>query len=160
MRTLLQIILFLIFASCSQNKSPAITKVELVPQDKPIAYVERGPMKVYVQANGRDVKDFDNKLVDYFSLTKKAVQSFQQNSKLKLETELDREKKIMGLRIREVGDNPLGLKTGDIILAVGKDKVSDPKHFEVFYEDLLRSGKETISLERRYRPRKFFYNIE
>lgn len=136
---------------------------------------KRGRFEVTVVEDGKTVSDTSKQLVHRMVISKSNLKSSfgatpeEMQALLNINAQLDAYQRVAGLEV--LGRSPssetaskqagnLGLQYGDMVTAVGKNRVIDPVDFWGVYEALKIEKKATITLQRRGDAHKILYFLK
>ena len=113
----------------------------------------RPDFQVSVSAGGAPVTDLNT---DYIHRIDYSAGAASKLSALPRTVERDRQGRVMGFRIGDGAETTLGLKGGDLITAIGPQRITQKKQFD----ELLRAVKDredvTLTIVRRGAPHKVY----
>ena len=127
-----------------------------------------GNFKVSVNANGKKVSDFNDRLIHQVTISRKdlaLISGTQKELRLPFvgKPEVDHSGKLAGVRLTEVRTKEvlptLGLEDGDLVTAVGKKHTSSFADLRQIALELKKNHSTTATMVRRGRPHKIFYSL-
>jgi general secretion pathway protein C len=151
----------LLSACALSQRDPA---VEASPAARPHRF------RVSVASGGKVVENPSDELVHRVAITPANMRAIINSSKdqgkvpLNGRAEYDNRGKPMGLRIlqlnRESSLSSLGLKEKDLVTAIGPRLVSEPQHILYLFDDLRKSKRSSMTIERSGKPHKILYELQ
>jgi hypothetical protein len=122
--------------------------------------------QVSVHSNGREVKNFEQELVHRTTLSRQALIELQRYAKNETLTVPRKDERggFEGLKVRSGVPRPildtLGLRSGDVVTALGTRKVEPSSSFEEYLLAIGSLSDSSLTFERRGVPHKVIYSIE
>jgi hypothetical protein len=151
----------LLSACALSERDPALEATPAVQQHR---------FRVSVASGGKVVENPSDELVHRVGLTRANIRAYMNSSKgtgnlpFTARTEYDSRGKPMGLRIlqlnRESSLSFLGLKEKDLVTAIGPRLISEPQHILYLFDDLSKSKRSSMTVERSGKPHKILYELQ
>jgi len=128
-----------------------------------------GDYRVSVSSGGREIKDFEKRLVHHIEIPRARVEEivrpWPKGLNLALIGRVDKDMRggVAGLKMRMGGSGvsgaELGLEDNDLVTAVETKRVTDVRGFYPLFAALLKDGKASLTFDRGGVPHKLFYYL-
>ena len=143
------ILLLALISGCGSSRARSVSGAEIAAP-----FAERAGMKVTVENSGKELANFEEPLVHRIEVGSAAT-----SAGLKAGREFDGAGKERGIRVRKESTAEtlalLGLKSEDVITAIGRRRVTTPEDLQLLDSELRSGG--SLTLERGGNPHKIYF---